>query len=78
MMNTAPRHAFQQSHLMGEATPILAAILVLAFVAFTSWFWLDQDDGLLSLMPLYAVAAFFCIDMVFLRRRLHTRSRDMD
>ena len=72
----APQDDFRQPHL-GAAIPILAAALVLVFVAFTSWFWLAQNQSLLPLIPLYAAAAFFCIDMVFLARRLLARSKDI-
>ena len=61
---------------MGEATPIVAVALVLVFVAFTSWFWLTQNDSLLDLLPLYLPAAFFCVDMIFLRKRLRKKSTD--
>ncbi len=72
----APQDQFQQPQL-GEAIPVLAAGLVLAAVAFTSWFWLSQDDGLISLLPLYLAAAFFCVDMAFLRKSLRAKSKDI-
>jgi hypothetical protein len=62
---------------MGQAAPIAAVALVLVFVAFTSWFWLTQNDSLLDLLPLYLPAAFFCVDMIFLRRRLRKKSNDL-
>ena len=61
---------------MGEIIPLLAVALVLAFVGLTSWFWQDENDDLLGLLPLYIAALLFCVDMIFLRRRLHAKSRD--
>ena len=62
---------------MGEATPIFAMVLVLAVVGFISWFWLNQDAGLLILVPLYVAAAIFCFDMMLLRKRLHNSKKDI-
>jgi hypothetical protein len=77
MMGTASHSEFQRIRMMGEAMPILATLLALAAVAFTSWFWLAEDEELLSLAPLYIAAAFFCVDMAFLRRRLRTKSKEI-
>jgi len=63
---------------LGEVIPLLAAVLAVGAVGFTSWFWLTQDDSLFDLMPLYVLAALFCIDMVLLRNRLHNKSKDID
>lgn len=68
----APRDEFRPP--LGELIPLLAVVLVVAAIGFTSWFWLAQDDSLLDLMPLYVLAALFCIDMVLLRTRLHSKS----
>ena len=73
----APRPELPQRPILGETTPLLAAVLVLAFVGFTSWFWQSEDGDLLDLAPLYILAALFCIDMIFLRNRLHNKSKDM-
>lgn len=59
---------------LGEAIPLLAVVLVVAVTGFTSWFWLTQDESLFDLLPLYGLAALFCIDMILLRNRLHSRS----
>jgi hypothetical protein len=77
MMSATSHSEFPRSRMIGEVTPILAAFLALAAVAFTSWFWLAEDQGLLSLAPLYVTAAFFCVDMAFLRRRLRTKSKEI-
>lgn len=71
----APLDDFRPS--LGKVIPLLAAVLVVAAVGFTSWFWLTQDDSLFDLMPLYVLAVLFCIDMVFLRTRLHNKSKDI-
>jgi hypothetical protein len=76
-MSAVPESDFRQSPMMGETTPILAAAVALAFVGFTSWFWQDQGGNLIDLMPLYLPAAFFCVDMVFLRKRLRNQSKDI-
>jgi len=76
-MSAISHNGLPQSRMMGEVTPILAALLALAAVAFTSWFWLVEDQGLLSLAPLYVAVAFFCVDMVLLRRRLRTKSKEI-
>lgn len=76
-MSATSHNGLPQSRVMGEVTPILAALLALAAVAFTSWFWLVEDQGLLSLAPLYVAVAFFCIDMALLRRRLRTKSKEI-
>ena len=73
----APHNEFHRPHLMGQATPIVAVALVLVCVAFTSWFWLTENDNLLDLVPLYLPAAFFCVDMIFLRKRLRKNSKDL-
>ena len=70
----APLDDFRPS--LGEVIPLLAVGLVIAVTGFTSWFWLIEDDSLFDLLPLYVLAALFCIDMVFLRNRLHNRSKD--
>lgn len=69
----APLNEFRP---LGEVIPLLAAALVMAAVGFTSWFWLTQDDSLFDLMPLYLLAALFCIDMILLKNRLHNKSKD--
>jgi len=76
-MSATSHNELYRSRMMGEVMPILAALLALAAVAFTSWFWLAEDQGLLSLAPLYVTAVFFCVDMAFLRRRLRTKSKEI-
>ena len=76
-MSATSHNEFPQPRMMAEVTPILAAVLALAAVGFTSWFWLAEDQGLLSLAPLYVAAVFFCVDMAFLRRRLRIKSKEI-
>ena len=76
-MSATSHNELYRSRMMGEVMPILAALLALAAVAFTYWFWLAEDQGLLSLAPLYVTAVFFCVDMAFLRRRLRTKSKEI-
>jgi hypothetical protein len=73
----APNSEFPQRPILGRAIPLLAAVVVLSFVGFTAWFWQSDNEDLLDLTPLYLVALFFCVDMVFLRKRLRNKSREI-
>ena len=77
-MSITPAPLDEFRPLLGNAVPLLAVGLVVVAVGFTSWFWLTQDDSLFDLMPLYVLAALFCIDLILLRNRLHNRSKDID
>jgi hypothetical protein len=54
------------------AWPILAAMVAVVFVAFTTWFWTaySDDNSLAELSPLYLIVLLFCLDMFLLARKL--------
>ena len=76
-VTTVPHPEFQPPRALGHLVPLMAAALVLAVVGFITWFWLAQGYSPLTLLLLYVPAAFFCVDMILLSRRLRAKSKDI-
>ena len=72
-VTSAPPPEFPRRPILRKTTPLLAAVVVLAFVSFTSWFWQSEDGDLFDLAPIYVLTALFCVDMIFLRNRLRRK-----